>query len=158
MIWRILSYFLYRRSMKFNQMMFRRASGRKFHAFNIVGLVNGWKFADWLFLYYLAKNMQGFVFQWVDVIIAKDIINQVLILHLEEFPSFRSTEIETGFKLFIIFQWAVCSARRRASKYWSYRGIWTRMLQSQSRRNITVEEWQEENIIRNRAWRKRTIH
>nr|QDR50930.1 innexin 7 [Heliconius melpomene] len=62
-IWRFTSFFLYRRSLKFNEMMFRHAANRKFNAYNVIQVVNGCQFADWLFLYYLAKNMKGIVFQ-----------------------------------------------------------------------------------------------
>ncbi|XP_050553199.1 innexin inx7-like [Spodoptera frugiperda] len=62
-IWRIASFFLYRRSPKFNMMMFQRATDAKFDPMNVIHIVNGCQFADWLFLYYLAKNMQGAVFK-----------------------------------------------------------------------------------------------
>ncbi|KAG6459704.1 hypothetical protein O3G_MSEX011559 [Manduca sexta] len=62
-IWRIISYFMFRRSLRFNEMMFRHVSKAKFNPYNVIRVVNGCEFADWLFLYYLAKNMQGFVFQ-----------------------------------------------------------------------------------------------
>ncbi|XP_045452166.1 innexin inx7 [Melitaea cinxia] len=62
-IWRIASFFLYRRSLRFNEMLFRQASHRKFNPHNVINVVNGCQFADWLFIYYLAKNMKGFVFQ-----------------------------------------------------------------------------------------------
>ncbi|XP_026501138.1 innexin inx7 [Vanessa tameamea] len=62
-IWRIISFFLYRRSLRFNELLLRHASHRKFNPYNVIQVVNGCKFADWLFLYYLAKNMKGIVFQ-----------------------------------------------------------------------------------------------
>ncbi|XP_045760369.1 innexin inx7-like [Maniola jurtina] len=62
-IWRFLSFFMYRRSLKFNELMFRHASHRKFNPYNVIQVVNGCQFGDWLFLYYLAKNMKGIVFQ-----------------------------------------------------------------------------------------------
>lgn len=64
-IWRIASFFLYRRSPRFNMMMFQRAvkNDAKFDPYNVIEVVNGCQFADWLFLYYLAKNMQGVVFK-----------------------------------------------------------------------------------------------
>ncbi|KOB57548.1 Innexin [Operophtera brumata] len=61
-IWRIASFFLYRRSLRFNQLMFRRANSGKFNPYNVIQVVNGCEFGDWLFLYYLAKNMHGFLF------------------------------------------------------------------------------------------------
>ncbi|CAH0722146.1 unnamed protein product, partial [Brenthis ino] len=62
-LWRFVSFFLYRRSLKFNQLMFRHASSGKFNPYNVIQVVNGCEFGDWLFLYYLGKNMQGMVFQ-----------------------------------------------------------------------------------------------
>ncbi|KAI8429422.1 hypothetical protein MSG28_000063 [Choristoneura fumiferana] len=62
-IWRVISFFLYRRSLRFNELMFRQVTGGKFNPYNVISVVNGCQFGDWLFLYYLAKNMQGFVFR-----------------------------------------------------------------------------------------------
>uniref|UniRef100_A0A2A4K2D6 Innexin n=1 Tax=Heliothis virescens TaxID=7102 RepID=A0A2A4K2D6_HELVI len=72
-IWRIISYFLYRRSPKFNMMMFQRATRAKFDPYNVIDVVNGCQFGDWLFLYYLAKNMQGFVFQQLFARLAEEL-------------------------------------------------------------------------------------
>lgn len=33
-----------------------------FKSYNVIQVVNGCEFGDWLFLYYLAKNMHGFLF------------------------------------------------------------------------------------------------
>lgn len=68
-IWRFISFFLYRRSLRFNEVMLNRVSSGKFNPYNVINVVNGCQFGDWLFLYYLAKNMQGFVFQWVYFVI-----------------------------------------------------------------------------------------
>ncbi|CAG9575393.1 unnamed protein product [Danaus chrysippus] len=62
-IWRFCSFFLYRRSLKFNEMIFRHASHKTFNPYNVIQVVNGCNYGDWLFLYYLAKNMKGIVFQ-----------------------------------------------------------------------------------------------
>ncbi|KAJ0180881.1 hypothetical protein K1T71_002966 [Dendrolimus kikuchii] len=72
-IWRLISYFLYRRSLRFNEMMFKRVSSEKFNPYNVIRVVNGCAFADWLFLYYLAKNMQGFVFHKLFVRLAEEL-------------------------------------------------------------------------------------
>ncbi|XP_068628874.1 innexin inx7 [Battus philenor] len=61
-IWRVMSFFLYRRSLKFNHMVFRQVSSGKFDPHNIIQVVNGCQYADWLFLYYLAKNMKTSLF------------------------------------------------------------------------------------------------
>ncbi|XP_013187972.1 innexin inx7 [Amyelois transitella] len=62
-IWRIVSYFVYRRSLKFNDLLFKQVTSSKFNPHNVIRVVNGCEFADWLFLYYLAKNMQGAIFE-----------------------------------------------------------------------------------------------
>ncbi|XP_050663674.1 innexin inx7 [Leptidea sinapis] len=62
-LWRLLSFFMFRRSLKFNEMMFRHASNSKFNPYNVINVVNGCEYGDWLFLYYLAKNMKSVVFQ-----------------------------------------------------------------------------------------------
>ncbi|VVD01529.1 unnamed protein product [Leptidea sinapis] len=54
---------MFRRSLKFNEMMFRHASNSKFNPYNVINVVNGCEYGDWLFLYYLAKNMKSVVFQ-----------------------------------------------------------------------------------------------
>ncbi|XP_049887980.1 innexin inx7 [Pectinophora gossypiella] len=72
-IWRVVSYFVYRRSTRFTEMMFRQVAGSKFSPTNVIRVVNGCQFADWLFLYYLSKNMQGFVFQELFIRLAEEL-------------------------------------------------------------------------------------
>ncbi|XP_053601941.1 innexin inx7-like [Plodia interpunctella] len=62
-IWRVVSYFVYRRSLRFNDLVFKQVTNSKFNPHNVIRVVNGCEFADWLFLYYLAKNMQGMIFE-----------------------------------------------------------------------------------------------
>ncbi|XP_038209464.1 innexin inx7 [Zerene cesonia] len=62
-IWRFVSFFMFRRSLKFNEMVFRHVSKSKFNPYNVINVVNGCEFGDWLFLYYLAKNMKSATFQ-----------------------------------------------------------------------------------------------
>ncbi|XP_059056514.1 innexin inx7-like [Achroia grisella] len=61
-IWRALSFFLYRRSHKFNNLVFSQVVSN-FDPYNGNRVINWCEFGDWLFLYYLAKNMQGFLFK-----------------------------------------------------------------------------------------------
>ncbi|KAL0850612.1 hypothetical protein ABMA28_012371 [Loxostege sticticalis] len=72
-IWRAASFFLYRRSLRFNAWMFRHATNGKFNPYNVIRVVNGCQFGDWLFLYYLAKNMSGMVFQQLFVGLAEEL-------------------------------------------------------------------------------------
>ncbi|XP_045508582.1 innexin inx7 [Colias croceus] len=61
-IWRFISFFMFRRSLKFNEIVFRHVSKSKFNPYNVINVVNGCEFGDWLFLYYLAKNMKSATF------------------------------------------------------------------------------------------------
>ncbi|CAG4927617.1 unnamed protein product [Colias eurytheme] len=61
-IWRFVSFFMFRRSLKFNEIVFRHVSKSKFNPYNVINVVNGCEFGDWLFLYYLAKNMKSATF------------------------------------------------------------------------------------------------
>ncbi|CAH0747751.1 unnamed protein product [Diatraea saccharalis] len=72
-IWRALSFFLYRRSHRFNDIVFKRASAGKFNPNNVIRVVNGYHFADWLFLYYLAKNMSGVVFKQLFMALSEEL-------------------------------------------------------------------------------------
>ncbi|XP_014359474.2 innexin inx7 [Papilio machaon] len=72
-IWRVISFFMYRRSLKFNQLVFRQVSPGKFDPHNVLHVVNGCQFGDWLFLYYLAKNMKTSVFQQLYARVAEEL-------------------------------------------------------------------------------------
>ncbi|XP_063235934.1 innexin inx7 [Bacillus rossius redtenbacheri] len=65
LLWRLLTFFLHSRSVGFNRAAFRLAasSGATRDAWSLVTVTRECHFADWLFLYYLAKNMDGFVFR-----------------------------------------------------------------------------------------------
>ncbi|CAB3221536.1 unnamed protein product [Arctia plantaginis] len=72
-VWRAITYFAYRRSLRFNQVLLKRANVGKFEPINVIRVVNGCQFGDWLFLYYLAKNMEGIIFQQLLVTLAKEL-------------------------------------------------------------------------------------
>ncbi|CAF4837910.1 unnamed protein product [Pieris macdunnoughi] len=61
-VWRFVSFFMFRRSLRFNEIVFRHISKSKFNPYNVINVVNGCEFGDWLFLYYLAKNMKSATF------------------------------------------------------------------------------------------------
>ncbi|KAM3957043.1 innexin inx7-like [Aphomia sociella] len=65
LIWRATSYLLYRRAVKFSQFVFSRVSQAKIDVDSTRTIVSRCQYSDWLFLYYLAKNIPGFVFQEV---------------------------------------------------------------------------------------------
>ncbi|RVE55225.1 hypothetical protein evm_000123 [Chilo suppressalis] len=77
-LWRALSFFLYRRSQRFNDMVFRSAG--KFDLSNVIRVVNGTQFADWLFLYYLGKNMKSVVFKQLFTALAEELEKKEVML------------------------------------------------------------------------------
>ncbi|XP_022113086.2 innexin inx7 [Pieris rapae] len=62
-LWRLISYFMYRRSLKFNEAVFHHITRKKLNPCNVVNIVNCCKYGDWLFLSYLAKNLQSATYQ-----------------------------------------------------------------------------------------------
>ncbi|XP_053601942.1 innexin inx7-like [Plodia interpunctella] len=62
-IWRIASYNLYRRTPRMTQLLYRRVTPGRLHVDVIAYVIKRCHYADWLFLYYLAKNMPGFLFE-----------------------------------------------------------------------------------------------
>lgn len=81
-IWRLISWCVYRhpRFTKFNALFFWQPKisrpgdeSWKLDPQNVIRVVNGCQFGDWLFLYYLAKNMNGFVFQQLFTRLAEEL-------------------------------------------------------------------------------------
>ncbi|CAK1548032.1 unnamed protein product [Leptosia nina] len=75
-VWRFISFYMYRRSLRFNELVFRHVSKTKFNPYNVVNIVNGCDFGDWLFLYYLAKNMQSATFHELYRSVAEELEKQ----------------------------------------------------------------------------------
>ncbi|KAK7871925.1 hypothetical protein R5R35_009728 [Gryllus longicercus] len=72
LIWRVVTLLLHRRSDGFNLFLFRSSSpGADEHSLHVI--CRKLSFSHWLFLYYLGKNMDGFVFEKLLSVIADHI-------------------------------------------------------------------------------------
>ncbi|XP_055548470.1 innexin inx7 isoform X2 [Wyeomyia smithii] len=63
LIWRIQTYWLHGRSTRFNEIVFSFACPGNLSKSDIGILTRQYKFSDWLFLYYLARNMDAHLFK-----------------------------------------------------------------------------------------------
>lgn len=69
LVWRILTMLLHARSTMFNQYVFKFACPGKYNPWSVLTVTHEYHFGDWLFLYYIAKNLDNYVF--------KDLIQQL---------------------------------------------------------------------------------
>lgn len=63
MLWRLLTFALYSRSMVFNKLKFAMACPMRLHTKDLANVLQQVSYSDWLFLCYLAKNLEPYVFQ-----------------------------------------------------------------------------------------------
>ncbi|XP_034947946.1 innexin inx7 [Chelonus insularis] len=63
LVWRILTMVLHARSKAFNRYIFSLACPGKYNPWNVLKLTHEYHFGDWLFLYYIAKNLDNYVFK-----------------------------------------------------------------------------------------------
>ncbi|KAG5674119.1 hypothetical protein PVAND_004104 [Polypedilum vanderplanki] len=63
LLWRLVTLYLHSRSNAFNGFVFSLACPGKFNPWDIVTVTNEFYFSDWLFLYYLARNMEPYLFR-----------------------------------------------------------------------------------------------
>nr|CAD7404921.1 unnamed protein product [Timema poppensis] len=63
LLWRLVTIVSHSRSVRFNKIMFKLANAGIRDVWSLVKVTKECHFSDWLFLYYLAKNMDGFVFR-----------------------------------------------------------------------------------------------
>jgi hypothetical protein len=63
LLWRVLTMILHARCLLFNRIVFGLANPQILDLWSLVTLTKECHFSDWLFLYYLAKNLDGFVFR-----------------------------------------------------------------------------------------------
>ncbi|XP_051153949.1 innexin inx7 [Leptopilina boulardi] len=63
LIWRILTMVLHARSINFNKLVFSMACPGKYNPWNMLRVTHDYHFGDWLFLYYIAKNLNNYVFK-----------------------------------------------------------------------------------------------
>ncbi|XP_043500466.1 innexin inx7-like [Polistes fuscatus] len=93
LIWRLITMILHSRSEGFNKLLFSMACPGKYNPWNVVRVTREYHFGDWLFLYYIAKNLDNYVFKNLLERLAQDLdnINQgqyykTAYLDAEEFP------------------------------------------------------------------------
>ncbi|CAG5095233.1 Similar to Inx7: Innexin inx7 (Drosophila melanogaster) [Cotesia congregata] len=63
LVWRMLTMLLHSRSIAFNRYIFSVACPGKYNPWNVLKLTHDYYYGDWLFLYYLAKNLDNYVFK-----------------------------------------------------------------------------------------------
>ncbi|XP_033330437.2 innexin 7 [Megalopta genalis] len=63
LVWRILTMVLHARSTLFNKYVFSIACPGKYNPWSMLTVTHEYHFGDWLFLYYIAKNLDNYVFK-----------------------------------------------------------------------------------------------
>ncbi|XP_076181367.1 innexin 7 [Ptiloglossa arizonensis] len=63
LIWRLLTMLLHARSRVFNKIVFSLACPGKYTPWTVLTVTHNYYFGDWLFLYYIAKNVDNYVFK-----------------------------------------------------------------------------------------------
>lgn len=63
LVWRILTMLLHARSKMFNKIVFSMACPGKHNPWNVLTVTHEWHYGDWVFLYYVAKNLDDYVFK-----------------------------------------------------------------------------------------------
>ncbi|XP_012236084.1 innexin inx7 [Linepithema humile] len=76
LIWRLLTMILHSRSMSFNKLVFSMACPGKYNPWNVLKVTNEYHFGDWLFLYYIARNLDSYVFKDLLQRLAEDLENR----------------------------------------------------------------------------------
>lgn len=76
LLWRVLTVLLHARSHKFNEIVFSNACPGKLNPWRVLTVTHYCNYTDWLFLRYLSKNMDGFVFRELFVGLAEDLYNK----------------------------------------------------------------------------------
>ncbi|KAI4501259.1 hypothetical protein M0802_003632 [Mischocyttarus mexicanus] len=100
LIWRLITMILHSRSEAFNKILFSMACPGKYNPWNVVRVTREYHFGDWLFLYYIAKNLDNYVFKNLLERLAQDLDNinrgkyyKTTYLDAEEFPLEEKHEI-----------------------------------------------------------------
>jgi len=63
LMWRLLTLYLHSRSNAFNGFVFSMVCPGKMNPWDMLVVTNNFYFSDWLFLFYLAKNMEAYLFR-----------------------------------------------------------------------------------------------
>ncbi|KAK2584023.1 hypothetical protein KPH14_006479 [Odynerus spinipes] len=73
LVWRLLTMCLHARSIAFNKIVFSMACPGKYNPWNVIRVTREYHFGDWLFLYYIAKNLDNYVFKELLEKLAQDL-------------------------------------------------------------------------------------
>ncbi|XP_017892713.1 innexin inx7-like [Ceratina calcarata] len=73
LIWRILTMILHARSVLFNKIVFSMACPGKYNPWNVLAVTHECHYGDWIFLYYIAKNLDNYVFKELLQKLAQDL-------------------------------------------------------------------------------------
>lgn len=76
LVWRALTMILHARSTSFNKLVFSMACPGKYNPWNVLKVTHEYYFGDWLFLYYIAKNLDNYVFKELLQKLAEDLENR----------------------------------------------------------------------------------
>ncbi|XP_011500404.1 PREDICTED: innexin inx7 [Ceratosolen solmsi marchali] len=108
LIWRILTMTLHSRSTNFNKLVFMMACPGKYNPWDMLKVTNEYYFGDWLFLYYIAKNVENYVFKELLQGLAQDLEERKRVLYktlpqVEKEPlketEYRTKDFETKAEL-----------------------------------------------------------
>lgn len=73
LIWRLITVLFHSRSTGFNGLVFSTACPGRLNPWDMLTVTKCFAFSDWLFLYYLAKNMEPFIFREMLIKIAQEL-------------------------------------------------------------------------------------
>lgn len=73
LLWRILTMILHARSERFNKLVFSMACPGKYNPWDVLTVTNECHYGDWVFLYYIAKNSDNYVFKELLQKLAEDL-------------------------------------------------------------------------------------
>ncbi|XP_071860492.1 innexin 7 [Bombus fervidus] len=73
LLWRLLTMVLHARSVTFNKLVFSMACPGRYNPWNVLAVTNECHYGDWVFLYYIAKNLDNYVFKELLQKLAEDL-------------------------------------------------------------------------------------
>ncbi|XP_012251056.2 innexin inx7 [Athalia rosae] len=73
LVWRILTMLLHARSKRFNKLVFGMACPGTNNPWSVLKVTRQYNFSDWLFLYYIAKNLDNSIFSELFKRLARDL-------------------------------------------------------------------------------------
>lgn len=73
LIWRLVTICLHARSYRFNKLVFSIACPGKLNPWRVLTVTRHCNYTDWLFLKYLSKNMDGFMFRDLFIGLAEEL-------------------------------------------------------------------------------------